>query len=66
MFDGRRTNIKSKNLGSLLKCEAVTDGLKARIEAKCQENKHFTVDRLVELCMKECYLEIKSSFWDGT
>lgn len=35
-----------KNLGSLLECEAVTDGLKARIEAKCLENKHFTVDRL--------------------
>lgn len=50
-----------KNLGSLLKCEAVIDGLKARIEAKCQENKH-----LVELCMKECCLVIKSSFWDGT
>lgn len=35
-----------KNLGSLLKCEAVIDGLKARIEAKCQENKHFTINRL--------------------
>lgn len=44
MFDEQILSLK--NLGSLLKCEAVTDGLKARIEAKCQENKHFTVDRL--------------------